>query len=236
MRDRLNHIYDNFRARAQKIVDLLASGSKGASVVASIHKEVSEELQREDTSPEWFSDTVSSLQEVLLIYEVVVLEEMFKDYARYHFTLDPKSLLRTGTGDNEKEPLVLEYKIILHACTYQKIIESMADREIYKLGRMNIDKMAKRVSNWLQADITSIDNWKEMRMAYYARNLLVHNGGIITDEYVKNTDMGTVGGRLTIIPKLVYWTHSGLNLLNERLFETLSKRLEKKESSGAQGS
>ncbi len=101
------------------------------------------------------------------------------------------------------------------------------DNEVDWYGRKSIDKIAKRLKSRFGIDLTSnFPKWEKFREAYYFRNIIVHNSGIINKIFCEQLDfdLSQIGENIdinteyieniySIIRECLIFIRNGLHLL-----------------------
>ncbi len=174
--------------------------------------------------------------EMTLIYQIAMFEAMVKEYVACYFRANPMSIESGVAVDNEEKKAdskSLAYNEILQLGTYDEVFNLILDKELYKLGRKDIDKIDTFLQKKLKCQSLkkNIDGWAELRNGYYLRNLLVHNHGIVNKELFRKIEWSavktqvTVGQTIQIQPDDVFGVSKALVDLNEYIHKVLSDQL-----------
>jgi hypothetical protein len=219
MKRTVEDTYQYFEGRIGELFRLLSIGSLGIPRLAEVSKEAAEDVCREDTSDIEARRWMDLTFEVLTIYGIVIMEEMVKQYVGLQFEKHSGSLDRKGDRNDDREAKTLTYREILEAESdgYAGVLSLMTEKELYKLGRGDIDTLDSRVKVLLGSPLSDAVDWEKMRKAYYVRNLLVHNRGIIGPVYVKKMKTGEIGKQVGDLPRVCHDLVSSLQHLNDHL-------------------
>jgi len=163
---------------------------------------------------------------MILVYGIVLFEEMIKEYMKVFFQVYPRTLIIQDNNGNSKSKC-LDYDTILGAGSYEELLDVMIEKEIYKFGRKNIDEIERFFDRKLKVEpfSTRVDKWEELRRGYYVRNLIVHNRGVMNEFVYKKIEWGQIGESVQIQPKLVFDLNSALGAFNEYLYKVFKDKL-----------
>ncbi|PEY63936.1 hypothetical protein COJ41_11935 [Bacillus thuringiensis] len=157
------------------------------------------------------------LREALFVRLVSLSESFFGDLLLEisKVTLDPFKFQKDKT-----------YKIgkLLSVYDIEQIHEEIVQEEIRRIVLSGISTLKKFFKNQMSIDLDGIGvNFREIEELYTRRNLLVHAGGYIDEQYIKNFNKDfTLGHRLEVSEE--YFIASLSNMYS--LISSLSEKLE----------
>jgi len=115
---------------------------------------------------------------MILVFQFSFFEKCLKDLTKKIYESKPE-LLRSSikkTDDSE---------------TTQEFIK-LLNKEVDWWGRNSIDKIANRINRRFNINLMEdFAKWKELREAYYIRNIVVHNSGVVDERLCKDLEYDT---------------------------------------------
>lgn len=172
-----------------------------------------------------FPYSISIVTKMALVYGIMLLEEMFKEYLRLFLIFRPKRLRGKLSRKDPAESRSLAYSDILAATSVKQIRESIIEKELYRLGRMDIDEMDGFFMDVVDFKLSDyIMGWSELRAAYYTRNLAVHNRSVMNQQVHSRINLCPVGESVVIDEPLVADMVDALSELNKRLYRVVSDK------------
>jgi len=141
------------------------------------------------------------LMRSLLIYAISIWESFLREYLRVILLYNWEILREVKK----------EYKI-----SYGELLERLQDYEtlddlrseliddyLYKLFHKSIDKIADELKRLMLIELKEFPKWKELREAYYRRNIITHNNGIINRVYCKEVGLKDckIGKEVEVTPE-----------------------------------
>ncbi|HEC40914.1 MAG TPA: hypothetical protein ENI29_21900 [bacterium] len=117
---------------------------------------------------------ITHLVKMTLVYQFSFFEACLKDLLRKIYEYKPE-LLRSNSKN-------LSNKEIIDSKTREELLIKMLEREVDWWGYQSIDKIAKRIKSRFNINLErDFANWEDLREAYYIRNVIVHNSGIVNE-------------------------------------------------------
>ncbi len=159
--------------------------------------------------PDKLHRRIIHLVKMTLIYQFSFFEACLKDLFKKIYENRPE-LLRSNSKD-------LSNKEIIDSKTKEELLIKILDNEVDWWGYQNIDKIAKRIESRFNINLKKdFINWKELREAYYLRNIIVHNSGIINEISCKKLgyDQSQIGVPIDIRTEYI-----------ERIYKIIRKNL-----------
>ena len=141
---------------------------------------------------------ITHLVKMTLVYQFSFFEACLKDLFKKVYVYKPE-LLRSNSKN-------LSNKEIIDSETREELLIKMLDREVDWWGYQSIDKIAKRIKTRFNINLKrDFANWEELREAYYIRNIIVHNSGIINAVSCKKLgyDQSRIGEQLELQNKYI---------------------------------
>ena len=171
-----------------------------------------------------FADDI--VHRMVLVYGVIIFEEMVKAYLRLLF-VRYKGQLRSKTTDRAaQQDKQIDYETALSVTSVKQLREVIIQRELDKLGRMSIDEIDKYFSEKMNLSLSrDFVEWQVLRKCYYARNLIVHNRGMMNREVYNKIKLCKVGELIKPTQSEVGDLVSALEKLNKHLMESFRSKL-----------
>lgn len=117
----------------------------------------------------------------LLIYSISIWEGFMRDYLRIVLTHNWEVL------KNIKQEIKYSLSEIIEMLgEYDSIDEfrsEIVEEYLYNLLHESIDGISKKLSNLNIINLSEFNDWNVLREAYYKRNIVTHNNGIINRKY-----------------------------------------------------
>jgi len=147
-----------------------------------------------------FSETVGFpfsniiLKKMTLVYTVMLLEQLIKEYFRF-FLVRNLGQLKSKTLDKAiRQERVIEFGLALSAKSIKELRSIIVEKETDRIGRISIDEIDKFFDLRVKICFSrQFEDWEELRAGYYLRNLFVHNGGVMNTEIRKQIKIGEIG-------------------------------------------
>lgn len=161
-------------------------------------KTYSEEIEGDSSWLEFFKDLDkrllgkknNQLFKMIIVSCLSIFEAFNKDFFETLYTLKPENLKRKNKVD-------LTYEELIEFSSMEAIYEELARRKVDQFGRKSIDKLAEELDKKHKFNLTkNFRMWKVLREKYYRRNIVVHNRGRVSKEFIEkikaynDTDIG----------------------------------------------
>lgn len=132
----------------------------------------------------------NQLFKMIIVSCISIFEAFNKDFFKTLYTLRPENLKR-------EEKVDFNYKELIEFRSIEALYEELARRKVDQFGRKSIDELAEELEKKHKFDLTkNFKKWKALREKYYRRNIIVHNKGEISKDFVEkikdynDTDIG----------------------------------------------
>jgi hypothetical protein len=145
---------------------------------------------------------ITHLATMTLVYQFSLFEACLKDLFRKMYEYKPE-LLRSNSKN-------LTNKEIIDSQTREELLIKMIDNEVDWWGYQSIDKIAKSIISRFNINLKrDFKSWKELREAYYIRNIIVHNSSIINEKSCKKLeyDRSRIGESIDISTQYIEETY-----------------------------
>lgn len=119
------------------------------------------------------------------IYFLTIFEAFNKDYFIELLTAKPYLMKSKNSKENEKQK-ELTYNEILQFSSVNQLKRYMAERQMDSIFYKNIDEFFGFLQKRINIDIKKFGKLESLRENYYRRNIIVHNGGVVNEKYLKN--------------------------------------------------
>lgn len=125
-----------------------------------------------------FQKRINYLAKMTLVFQFSFFETCLKDLVKKLYNnkpelMKPSNPSKKVNGDTE---------------TAEELIKIL-NREVDWWGYRSIDKIAKRLNARFKINLRQdFKNWEKLREAYYIRNIIVHNSGIVNEPLCKQLD------------------------------------------------
>lgn len=107
-----------------------------------------------------------------------LFEAFNKDYFQELYCFKPEIM------KSKKKLIDLEY--VLQFNNIEDLYRSLSQRELEKLGHMNIDDLAALLYKKFNIDLRkNLNCWSNLRESYYRRNLIVHTDRKVSKTYLE---------------------------------------------------
>ena len=133
------------------------------------------------------------LAKMTLIYQFSFFEACLKDLFKVIYEYKPE-LMRSNSKN-------LSNREIIESESKEKLLNKILEKEVDWWGYQNIDKIAKRINTIFKINLKrDFTKWKDLREAYYLRNMIVHNSGIINEISCNKVgyDKSRIGERIDV--------------------------------------
>ncbi len=119
------------------------------------------------------------LFKMIIVSCLSIFEAFNKDFFKILYSLRPENLKR-------KDKVDLNYEELIDFSSMGALFEELAMREVDQFGRSSIDKLVKELKKKHKFDLTKdFKKWNPLKENYYRRNIIVHNKGIISKDYIE---------------------------------------------------
>jgi hypothetical protein len=137
-------------------------------------------------------DRVSIMRNSLLLQAVAGFEVLIAGVATRFFLHNPKSL-----ESNEREFSLAEVR------TFEDVddaLDVLIARRVTKLMRCELDDWVKWIRDHAKANMEKASiNWPATREGFQRRHVMIHNGGLVSRQYLAKVESGaSVGDRLRV--------------------------------------
>ena len=141
------------------------------------------------------------LMRSLLIYAISIWENFLREYLRVVLLYNWEILREV------KKEYKISYGELLERLQYYETLDDLRseliDDYLYKLFHKSIDKIADELKRLGLIELKEFPKWKELREAYYRRNIITHNNGIINRVYCKEVGLKDceIGKEVEVTPE-----------------------------------
>ena len=119
------------------------------------------------------------LFKMIIVSCLSIFEAFNKDFFKILYSLRPENLKRKANVD-------LNYEELIEFSSMGALFEELAMRKVNQRGRLNIDELAKELEKKHKFDSTKdFKKWNPLRENYYRRNIIVHNRGKMSKDYIE---------------------------------------------------
>jgi len=132
----------------------------------------------------------NQLFKMIIVSCISIFEAFNKDFFKILYTLRPENLKR-------EEKVDFNFRELIEFRSMEALYEELARRKVDQFGRKSIDKLAEELDKTHKFNLTkNFKVWKELREKYYRRNIIVHNRGRVSKDFIEkikgynNTDLG----------------------------------------------
>ncbi|KKM87138.1 hypothetical protein LCGC14_1271950 [marine sediment metagenome] len=146
--------------------------------VKTVHMDVSfYHKLLEETNPK-----KSLLMKMTLIYLFAIFEAFNKDFF-FKLYISKPDLMKS----DQKQ---ISYRKALDFTSLEELHKTIAEREVDKIGRNDVDELTKMLKNKFSIDLEQdFKHWNVLREKYYRRNIVVHYNGKISEAYLKKMNL-----------------------------------------------
>ena len=159
--------------------------------ISEIIKEMFETLRRISARIEETKQKV--LLRSLLIYSMSIWEGFLRDYLRIVLSYNWEVLKNV---QKEIEHKFLLGEILDKLYEYEtlqdfrsELINELIDEYLFKLFYKPIDEISKELSRLHLIELNEFQDWTKLKEAYYKRNIVTHNNGIINRKYYRDINL-----------------------------------------------
>ena len=148
-----------------------------------------------------------------------LFEAFNKDYFQELYFYKPELM------KSKKQVVDLEY--ILQFNNIEDLHKSLSQKELEKLGYINIDDLAALFYKKFNIDIRkNLDCWFDLRENYYRRNLIVHADGNVSKTYLEKCPLENVklGQELACDIEYVWKCHRNLDFYMDFIDNSIRKK------------
>ncbi len=161
-------------------------------------KTYSKEIEEDNPWSKFFKDLDkrllgaknNQLFKMIIVSCISIFEAFNKDFFKILYTLRPENLKR-------EEKVDFNYIELIEFRSMEALYEELARRKVDKFGRRSIDKLAEELDKKHKFKlIKNFEKWKALREKYYRRNIIIHNRGRVSKDYIEkikgynDTDVG----------------------------------------------
>ncbi|KKK94129.1 hypothetical protein LCGC14_2685950 [marine sediment metagenome] len=119
------------------------------------------------------------LFKMIIVSCLSIFEAFNKDFFKILYSLRPENLKRKAKVD-------LNFEELIEFSSMEVLFEELAMREVDQFGRLSIDQIAKELEKKHKINLTKdFKKWKPLRENYYRRNIIVHNRGKMSKDYIE---------------------------------------------------
>ena len=132
-----------------------------------------------DLNKRLLGDNNNQLFKSTIVFCFSIFEAFNKDFFKWLYILRPEHMKTKNKVDRS-------YEELLNFNTREEMIEDFAIKKVDKFGRKGIEYLANELNAIHNFEIAKdFERWDSLREKYYARNLIVHNQGLISKDFIK---------------------------------------------------
>ncbi len=121
----------------------------------------------------------NQLFKMIIVSCLSIFEAFNKDFFKTLYTLRPENLKR-------EEKIDFNYEELIEFRSMEALYEELAKRKVNQFGRKSIDELGKELEKKHKFDLTKdFEKWEALREKYYRRNIIVHNKGKISKDFIE---------------------------------------------------
>lgn len=121
----------------------------------------------------------NQLFKMIIVSCLSIFEAFNKDFFKTLYTLRPENLKR-------EEKVDFNYKELIEFRSMEALYEELARQKVDQFGRKSIDELAEELKKKHKFDlIKNFKKWKALREKYYRRNIIVHNKGRVSKDFIE---------------------------------------------------
>ena len=159
------------------------------------------------------------LMKMTLVYLFAIFEAFNKDFFFKLYSSKPELM-----KSDQKQ---ISYEEILNFPSLEELHKNIASKEVDKLGRINIDKLAKMLNDKFKINIEEdFEYWDVLRENYYRRNIVVHYNGKISEDYLKkmNPPSEKLNDELVVDPSYVHFCSYNIGAYLDFIFSKIKEK------------
>jgi hypothetical protein len=127
-----------------------------------------------------FPFSTDVFRKMALVYGITLFEEMTKAYLNEFFLNNMGQFKSNPKAKDKQQKRSLPYNSVIAARSKKELNQLIVDRELDLIGRMSIDRIDGELEDRLGISPSGeFVDWHHLRQAYYSRNLVVHNRGVM---------------------------------------------------------
>lgn len=131
------------------------------------------------------------IREMCLVYLIAQFESLVENFLKTTFNICPKCLASQKKVSMEA--------IVSKIHSKEEILKTLAEKEVSDVLRSEVDKWDGYFSKKFKIRIaTCVPDWNEFKERFYRRNIILHNLGVVNEEYRKKTGYKGKEERLTV--------------------------------------
>lgn len=168
----------------------------------------------EETNPK-----KSLLMKMTLIYLFAIFEAFNKDFFFKLYLSKPELMKR-----DQKQ---ISYREALDFTSLEELHKTIAEREVDKIGRIDVDELAKMLKNKFNINLEEdFKYWNVLRENYYRRNIVVHNNVKISEVYLKKMNLPAekLNQELDIDPGYVHFCSYNIGAYLDYIFNKIKDK------------
>ncbi len=154
-----------------------------------------------------------------LIYLFAIFETFNKDFFFKLYSSKPELMKSNQT--------LINYEEIFNFTSLEELHKNIASKEVDKLGRINIDELAKMINNKFKINIEEdFEYWDVLRENYYRRNIVVHYNGKISEDYLKKMNLPPerLNEELVVDPSYVHFCSYNIGAYLDFIFNKIKEK------------
>jgi hypothetical protein len=164
------------------------------------------------------------LREMSLVYLITIFESYLESILRITFERYPECLSssKTITAEEVVERIRVE----------TSILDYFVEKEIDDVMRSDIEQINNFFAKKFKIDMSKLSpNWKESKERFYRRNIILHNLGIINDEYKQKTGFTGEAIRLDVSKDYLQKSLDMFKTMGVSMGDEFKKKFDKSKSS-----
>jgi hypothetical protein len=160
------------------------------------------------------------IREMCLVYMITVFESFLENVLKITFEKCPECL-------SSSKSITFE-EVVANLKSNKEILNALIEKETDEVLRYDIEKIDNYFHKKFNIRISGyVPDWNEFKERFYRRNILLHNLGIVNEEYSRKTGYKGEEKRLTVSEDYLEKSFQLFRLMSQKIFGAFYRKFEK---------